>query len=124
MTEAIVMGTGYSPAGQFTTVPEMVEAKQFLGYSSALDIFGWLPMVFYIPIGGEHQLRSNSEYDRSRGDVRPDATDFLLLRIENTIVRVDYFYWIVKHSDETVEVYSQEEFEKKFRVKETETMND
>lgn len=60
-------------------------------------------IVWPVPEGYEHHMRTQGEQDRSRGDTLPDAPAFLVAHrsaTDNAPVRVDRGWWFVWDDDE------------------------
>jgi hypothetical protein len=81
----------------FRKKPVTVEALEFCGYLSDAEILHGLGApVLYIPRGYEHDLRKDSEKDRSRGDVLDHAPAYLVITTLEGRMRADIGDYIIK----------------------------
>lgn len=99
---------------QYQKIPEAAEAVQFLGWQNAPDIFGWMPNMMFVPRGYEHHLRTEQEFDSSKGQILPDAPEFLVFKSDQDY-RIDLWTWIVRTEKGQVYFYSEEGFRENYQ---------
>ncbi|QDM55877.1 hypothetical protein SEA_MAGICMAN_60 [Gordonia phage MagicMan] len=77
-------------------------------------------IVWPMPEGYEHHMRTQREKDRSRGDTLPDAPAFLVVyrsATDNDPVRVDRGWWFI-WDDDDVEILNPTEFTRAYAIEE------
>lgn len=82
---------------KFRKLPVVIDAIQFVGWGSAIEIQRWVPGCVYVPRGAEHSMRHEHEHDRSNGHVYDDiAPPFIVIPTLEGDHRADERDWIVR----------------------------
>ena len=108
--------------GSYMAVPHRVEAYQFLGWDDAITIFDVFGYVLYVHRGYDSYLRQPNERD-DRGRVKEDANEFLMVKLDHGVYRVDLGDYVNIDQFGTIKVGSQTNFKQTFKSADSEGEN-